>query len=153
MKKIVITGAMGYIGTELCKIYSGLTNQYEVIALDRDFYSDRVNRLNTWGIKFIQCDILDIGKLSNVLKDADIVYVKNWSSFEDYGKVLHQNSNWMMTKEKLGHAIFMHCLPVRRNVVVEDAVLDSEQSVVIAQAGNRMYAAQAVLKLLLECIH
>jgi nucleoside-diphosphate-sugar epimerase/2-polyprenyl-3-methyl-5-hydroxy-6-metoxy-1,4-benzoquinol methylase/dTDP-4-dehydrorhamnose 3,5-epimerase-like enzyme len=74
MKKIVITGAMGYIGTELCKIYSGLTNQYEVIALDRDFYSDRVNRLNTWGIKFIQCDILDIGKLSNVLKDADIVY-------------------------------------------------------------------------------
>ena len=73
-KKIIITGGLGYIGTELCKIYSGLTNQYEVIALDRDFYSDRVNRLNTWGIKFIQCDILDIGKLSNVLKDADIVY-------------------------------------------------------------------------------
>ena len=74
MQKIVITGALGYIGTELCKIYSGLANQYEVIALDRDFYSDRVHRLNTWGIKFIQCDILDIGKLGNILKDADIVY-------------------------------------------------------------------------------
>ena len=74
MKKIVITGAMGYIGSELCKIYSGLTNQYEVIAIDRDFYSDRVHRLNNWGIKFIQCDILDTSKLKNILEDAHIVY-------------------------------------------------------------------------------
>lgn len=89
----------------------------------------------------------------DALKDADVVYVKNWSSFEDYGQVKNTDANWMMTKEKLGNAIFMHCLPVRRNIVVEDAVLDSEQSVVIEQAGNRTYAAQAVLKLLLECIH
>ncbi|SCY04048.1 N-succinyl-L-ornithine transcarbamylase [Nonlabens sp. Hel1_33_55] len=84
------------------------------------------------------------------LKDADVVYVKNWSSFEDYGEVKNTDANWMMTKEKLGKAIFMHCLPVRRNVVVVDAVLDSDQSVVITQAGNRTYAAQAVLKLLLD---
>ena len=84
------------------------------------------------------------------LKDADFVYVKNWSSYKDYGKVLHQDENWMMTKTKLGHAKFMHCLPVRRNVVVEDAVLDSDQSVVIKQANNRTYAAQVVLKQILE---
>ncbi|QNK76439.1 acetylornithine carbamoyltransferase [Winogradskyella sp. PAMC22761] len=84
------------------------------------------------------------------LKEADFVYVKNWSSYKDYGKVLHQDENWMMTKTKLGDAKFMHCLPVRRNVVVEDAVLDSDQSVVIKQANNRTFAAQVVLKQILE---
>ncbi|MFD1016441.1 acetylornithine carbamoyltransferase [Winogradskyella rapida] len=84
------------------------------------------------------------------LKDADFVYVKNWSSYKDYGQNLNQDNNWMMTQEKLGKAKFMHCLPVRRNVVVEDAVLDSEQSVVIKQANNRTYAAQVVLKQILE---
>ncbi|MTE27093.1 acetylornithine carbamoyltransferase [Winogradskyella ouciana] len=84
------------------------------------------------------------------LKDADFAYVKNWSSYNDYGTVLHQDENWMMTKAKLGNAKFMHCLPVRRNVVVEDAVLDSGQSVVIQQANNRTYAAQVVLKQILE---
>lgn len=83
------------------------------------------------------------------LKDADFVYVKNWSSYQDYGQVLHTDSDWMMTKEKLADAKFMHCLPVRRNVVVEDAVLDSENSAVIQQAGNRTYAAQIVLKKIL----
>ncbi|NRR90217.1 acetylornithine carbamoyltransferase [Winogradskyella undariae] len=86
------------------------------------------------------------------LKDADFVYVKNWSSYKDYGKVLHQDEKWMMTKAKLGHAKFMHCLPVRRNVVVEDAVLDSDQSVVIKEANNRTFAAQVVLKQILEKI-
>ncbi|MEM9142273.1 MAG: acetylornithine carbamoyltransferase, partial [Bacteroidota bacterium] len=84
------------------------------------------------------------------LKDADIVYVKNWSSYTDYGKVLHQDTNWMITQEKLGGAQFMHCLPVRRNVVVEDAVLDSTASLVIPQANNRTYSAQIVLKKILE---
>jgi N-succinyl-L-ornithine transcarbamylase len=84
------------------------------------------------------------------LKDADFVYVKNWSSYDDYAKVLSQDVNWMMTKEKLGQAKFMHCLPVRRNVVVEDDVLDGEQSVVIQQANNRTFAAQIVLKQILE---
>lgn len=84
------------------------------------------------------------------LQDADFVYVKNWSNFNDYGKVLNQDENWMMTKDKLGNSKFMHCLPVRRNVVVEDAVLDSENSVVIKQANNRTYAAQIVLMQILE---
>ena len=84
------------------------------------------------------------------LKEADFVYVKNWSNYTDYGKVVSEDVNWMLTKEKLGAAQFMHCLPVRRNVVVEDAVLDSEQSVVIQQASNRTFAAQIVLKKILE---
>lgn len=83
------------------------------------------------------------------LKDADFVYAKNWSSYTEYGKILSDDPKWMITKEKLGHAKFMHCLPVRRNVVVEDAVLDSKQSLVIEQANNRTYAAQVVLKKIL----
>ena len=82
--------------------------------------------------------------------DADFVYTKNWSSFKDYGQVLNTDPNWMITSKKLKKAKFMHCLPVRRNVVVEDAVLDSAQSLTTAQANNRTYAAQYVLKTLLE---
>lgn len=88
----------------------------------------------------------------DALKDADFVYVKNWSSYKDYGKVLNQDSSWMMTTAKLGKAKFMHCLPVRRNVVVEDAVLDGNQSIVMQQAKNRTFAAQIVLKNLLEAL-
>jgi N-succinyl-L-ornithine transcarbamylase len=84
------------------------------------------------------------------LKDADFVYVKNWSSYTSYGSILSRDAEWMITKKKLGRAKFMHCLPVRRNVVVEDAVLDGPQSVVIQQAENRTYAAQVVLKQILE---
>lgn len=84
------------------------------------------------------------------LRDADFVYVKNWSNYKNYGKVLNEDPNWMMTKRKLGKAKFMHCLPVRRNVVVEDVVLDGDNSVVIQQANNRTYAAQIVLKKILE---
>lgn len=84
------------------------------------------------------------------LENADFVYVKNWSSYNNYGKILSRDACWMMTKEKLGKAKFMHCLPVRRNVVVTDIVLDSNQSVVIQQANNRTFAAQVVLKNILE---
>ena len=86
------------------------------------------------------------------LQNADFVYVKNWSSFNDYGKILTPKTNWMMTQQKIGHAKFMHCLPVRRNVVVEDAILDSVQSLCIEQSNNRTYAAQIVLKKMLESL-
>lgn len=84
------------------------------------------------------------------LKDADFVYVKNWSSYNNYGEILSKDESWMITKDKIGDAKFMHCLPVRRNVVVEDAVLDSDQSVVIEEANNRTFAAQIVFKKILE---
>jgi len=86
-------------------------------------------------------------------EDADFIYTKNWSALEPYGKILTEDANWMITADKMAltnQAHFMHCLPVRRNVIVEDAVIDSPQSAVIQQAGNRMYAAQAVLKAILE---
>lgn len=86
------------------------------------------------------------------MEDADFVYVKNWSNYQDYGKVLNQDKNWTMTTKKLGKAKFMHCLPVRRNVVVADEVLDGNQSLVISQANNRTYAAQIVLKKLLKSL-
>ncbi len=86
------------------------------------------------------------------LEDADFVYVKNWSSYQDYGKVVSQDRDWTMTNKKLGKAKFMHCLPVRRNVVVADEVLDGNNSLTIQQANNRTYSAQIVLKKLLESL-
>ncbi|RPE00227.1 N-acetylornithine carbamoyltransferase [Aureibaculum marinum] len=86
-------------------------------------------------------------------KNADFIYAKNWSSFSDYGKVLHQDKNWMIDQKKMeltNNAKFMHCLPVRRNVIVSDEVLNGENSLVIEQANNRTYAAQLVLKRILE---
>lgn len=83
------------------------------------------------------------------LKDADFVYIKNWSSFQDYGKVGEGHEEWMLTSEKMkatNDGRPMHCLPVRRNVEVRDEVLDSEQSLIFEQSFNRLWAAQAVLK-------
>ncbi len=86
-------------------------------------------------------------------ENADFIYVKNWCSFNEYGKILSQDKNWMISQEKMNltnNARFMHCLPVRRNVVVTDEVLDSNNSLVIEQANNRTFAAQIVLKKILE---
>ncbi len=90
------------------------------------------------------------------LKDADFVYVKNWSSYEQYGKVLTDGEGWMMTNEKqalTNNAKVMHCLPVRRNVELSDEILDGPNSFVLEQAKNRTYAAQAVLKRMLESLN
>jgi len=84
---------------------------------------------------------------------ADFIYAKNWSSYSDYGKVLSTDPSWMVTSKKMNltkNGTFMHCLPVRRNVIVEDAVLDSDQSLVIPQAANRVIYMQTVLKNILE---
>lgn len=85
---------------------------------------------------------------TEALKNADFVYVKNWSSVKDYGKVLTQDSNWMITNKHLqstNNAKVMHCLPVRRNVELSDEILDGNNSLVTAQAKNRIWAAQAVI--------
>ncbi len=87
------------------------------------------------------------------LKDADFIYVKNWSTYTDYGKVYENDPEWMLTEEKLKathNAKVMHCLPVRRNVELSDEVLDSAHSLVTQQAGNRVWAAQAVLSEILQ---
>lgn len=86
------------------------------------------------------------------LADADFVYVKNWSTYTDYGKVYENDPAWMLTEEKLKYthtAKVMHCLPVRRNVELSDEILDSSDSLVTKQAGNRVWAAQAVLQTIL----
>ena len=95
-------------------------------------------------------DTIVYDKQEEAFEGADFVYAKNWSNYNDYGQVLNTDPNWMITLEQIKQAKFMHCLPVRRNVVVEDAVLDSSQSLTTAQANNRTYAAQYVLKTLLE---
>jgi len=87
------------------------------------------------------------------LKGADFVYVKNWSTYTDYGKIYSNDPAWMLTQEKLNltnSAKVMHCLPVRRNVELSDEILDSSNSIVTQQAGNRVWAAQAVLSELLN---
>ncbi|PDH44523.1 MAG: acetylornithine carbamoyltransferase [Flavobacteriales bacterium MED-G15] len=87
------------------------------------------------------------------LDGADFIYTKNWSSYEHYGQILRTDDKWMITPEKMeltNNGKFMHCLPIRRNIVAADGVLDSPNSLVIQQSQNRIYSAQAVLKQLLE---
>ncbi|HEX8376865.1 MAG TPA: acetylornithine carbamoyltransferase [Pedobacter sp.] len=89
------------------------------------------------------------------LAGADFIYVKNWSSYHDYGKVLTEGEGWMMTQEKLkitNKGKVMHCLPVRRDLELGSDILDSEDSLVIKEAGNRVWAAQAVIKTLLTSL-
>ena len=86
------------------------------------------------------------------LDGADFVYTKNWCSYEHYGQILRTDDKWMITSEKMeltNNGKFMHCLPVRRNIVATDSVLNSTNSLVINQSENRIYSAQAVLKQLL----
>ena len=76
------------------------------------------------------------------------MYVKNWSTYTDYGKIYCNDPEWMLTLEKLkltNQAKVMHCLPVRRNVELSDEILDSVHSLTTQEAGNRVWAAQAVL--------
>ncbi len=87
------------------------------------------------------------------LKEADFVYVKNWSSYTDYGNVSCDDASWMLTNKKMAatnNAKVMHCLPVRRNVELSDEILDGVNSLVTKQAGNRVWAAQAVLSEILK---
>jgi N-succinyl-L-ornithine transcarbamylase len=89
----------------------------------------------------------------DALINADFVYVKNWSTYSDYGKIYSNDPSWMLTEEKLlltNNARVMHCLPVRRNVELSDEVLDSPNSIITRQAGNRIWAAQAVISELLK---
>lgn len=90
---------------------------------------------------------------AKAFKGADFVYAKNWSSYLNYGEILSSDPTWMIDQSKMDltdNAKFMHCLPVRRNLVVADEVIDSDQSVVIQQAANREFSAQAVLKRMIE---
>lgn len=89
------------------------------------------------------------------LEGADFVYAKNWSAYADpnYGKVLTIDRSWTVTAEKMAltnNAYFMHCLPVRRNMIVSDEVIESDRSIVIPEAANREISAQVVLKRILE---
>ncbi len=90
---------------------------------------------------------------NEAFENADFIYAKNWSSFEQYGEILPGYADWTVDTAKMklsNNAKFMHCLPVRRGLIVEDAVIDSADSVVIQQASNRVWSVQAVLKKLLE---
>ena len=92
---------------------------------------------------------------SEALENADFVYAKNWASYSNYGQILKTDNEWMLTKEKMkitNNAKFMHCLPVRRNIIVSDEVLDNKNSLVIQQANNRTFAAQSVIKILIDGI-
>ena len=91
------------------------------------------------------------------LAGADFVYAKNWAAYTDpnYGKILSKDMSWTVTSEKMAltnNAYFMHCLPVRRNMIVSDDVIESPQSIVIQEAANREISAQTVIKRMLESL-
>ncbi len=104
--------------------------------------------------KFVQ-NAQVVHNQDEALEGADFVYVKNWSSYQDYGKVIPVQEDWMLNNQKMtktNNAKVMHCLPVRRNVVISDEVLDGENSIITRQAGNRVWAAQTVLSEILKSI-
>jgi N-succinyl-L-ornithine transcarbamylase len=101
-------------------------------------------------------DIKVIHNQEEALKDADFIYVKNWSSFDDYAAMPEVKENWMLTAEKLAetnNGKVMHCLPVRRNVELSDEVMDGENSIIYQQAKNRIFSAQAVFSEILDEIN
>jgi N-succinyl-L-ornithine transcarbamylase len=94
-----------------------------------------------------------VHQLDEALKGADFVYVKNWSSYEDYGQLPTVEGEWLLTQERLkqtNDAKVMHCLPVRRGLELGADVLDGPNSLVIQEAGNRVWAAQVVLKRIIQ---
>ncbi len=104
--------------------------------------------------KFVGNAIVEYDK-EKAYKGADFIYAKNWAAYQDpnYGKILSTDRSWTVDSKKMAltnNAYFMHCLPVRRNMIVSDDVIDSPQSLVIAEAANRVVSAQMVLKEILK---
>lgn len=119
---------------------------YELIVTHPEGYELSESFMNGVQIEYDQ---------NKAFEGADFVYVKNWSSFEEYGKVLTTDQDWMISARKLRNsrdAKVMHCLPVRRNVVIADDILDGPQSIVVEEAGNRVCAAQAVIQEILKSL-
>lgn len=124
---------------KMCKI-----NNYDLTITNPKGYD--LSKKITKGIQIINDQEL-------AFENADFIYAKNWSSYDQYGKVLLNDDSWIINENKMkltNNAFFMHCLPVRRNVVVTDSVLDSNRSLVIQQANNRTYATQTILKELIS---
>lgn len=106
--------------------------------------------------KFVGNAIVEYDKVK-AYKGADFIYAKNWAAYQDpnYGKILSTDRAWTVDSAKLAltnNAYFMHCLPVRRNMIVSDEVIDSPQSIVIPEAANRVVSAQVVLKEILSSL-
>ena len=100
--------------------------------------------------KFVGNAVVEYDK-EKAYKDADFIYAKNWAAYRDpnYGKILSTDKSWTVDAQKMAltnNAFFMHCLPVRRNMIVTDDVIESTQSIVIPEAANRVVSAQTVLK-------
>lgn len=130
------------VGNSFCQMMAHMDADY-VIAHPEGY------ALNPKITKGVEC----FTDQKKALEGADFVYTKNWSSYEQYGQILRTDDEWMITPEKMqmtNNGKFMHCLPIRRNIVSADGVLDSPNSLVIQQSQNRIYSAQAVLKQLLE---
>ena len=119
-------------------------NNYKLVITNPKGYN--LNNNITKGLEIIHDQ-------KEAFKNADFIYTKNWSSYDSYGKVLINDNSWLINEDKMdltNNAKFMHCLPVRRNVVVSDQVIDSNNSLVYQQANNRTFAAQNILKKLLS---
>ena len=86
---------------------------------------------------------------------ADFIYAKNWAAYtgDNYGRVLSKDMDWTVSNKHMSvtnNAYFMHCLPVRRNMIVTDSVIEGPQSIVIPEAANREISATVVLKRMIE---
>ena len=97
-KKIIITGGLGYIGTELCKLYSGVSWHHDITVIDNRFISERVNQIRNWNMEFIQGDILDKDLIKKYLRNADVVH--HLAGVTDVPRTKSESSKFKMKKLK-----------------------------------------------------
>ena len=132
------------VGNSFAEMALAHEDDFEVVITHPEGYELNPEKTNGATIEYDQ---------NKAFEGADFIYTKNWSSYKDYGKVACTDSTWTISADKMevtDNAKFMHCLPVRRNVVVADEVLDADTSIVIEQANNRTFSAQIVLKKIIE---
>ena len=159
--------ALAETKVQLPKPKVGLTWAPHVKALPQCVANSFAQWVNAWGVadfvithpkgyelaeEFTQGATIEYDQ-EKALKDADFVYVKNWSAYSPYGSLPPFGGDWMLTNEKIGqtcHAKVMHCLPVRRNIELSDEILDGPNSIITQEASNRVWAAQAVISSLLQ---
>jgi N-succinyl-L-ornithine transcarbamylase len=101
------------------------------------------------------CELKPEYNQMKAFENADFIYAKNWASYTEYGHILSKDLSWTVSERQMSvtnNAKFMHCLPVRRNMIVTDEVIDGPNSIVIQEAENRLYSAQAVLKMILDVL-
>jgi len=161
-EKIVITGGLGYIGSELTKLYSGESRFKDIVVIDNRFVSERVKQLRDWGIQFHQVSILDIDKIKPIIEDADVVihlagitdvaYVKTQSNSEQDKQIIDTaivgTNNILSCMSKYSKIIFpsTHVVFEGFDTTMLEIVEDTEVTPVLTYSNCKVVNEQDIKK-------